>query len=108
MGERERRYLVVVQLGQSEVGIDRIQEAAPAIRQALDEISDGDCQLAFASHDGGTFGFLLRSAMDAGEIRTGLDANQGTRSGDSILVLEAGEHFSGTGFSRAGAWLQHH
>ena len=108
MGETERRYLVLIQLGRSEADIDRIQEAVPGIQQTLDDISNGDCQFAFASHDGSTFGFLLRSRMDAHDIRVMLETNQSMRNGDSILVLEAGRHFSGTGFSRAGAWLQHH
>lgn len=108
MEEEARRYLVLFQIGGTEKTLARIQQTAPGVKQALENVSGGDCQLVFASNDGGTFGFFIRSTLPTTMIRSTIETHGSTRSGDSMLVLEIGEKFAGIGFSRGWNWLQHH
>ncbi len=109
----DSKYLVLIKLGGDGPMLDRIRSAAPFVQSTLSSISRNDMQLAFSSDDGGTFGFLVNTGLNAGQIKSRLE-NPGTDGGteltrdDSVMALEFGEDTSWAGFTRAGTWLQHH
>ncbi len=122
MEQDERRYLVHIRLGGDSATIDRIKSTAPEIKSILDQISAGNCQFAYASHDGATFGFLVESRMPATAILIRLESPDKSKpadltrtisgspliNDDQLMVLEIGDDFSSRGMGRAGTWLQHH
>ena len=108
------KYIVIIRLGEALPTRERVIEAAPKIRSEIESISKKDCQLAFTTPDGSTFGYLLQASVSAGVINARLcgrgsndDGPSILRSDDSILVVEVGDDLAGTGFSRAWSWLQH-
>lgn len=113
---QDRRYLVILMLG--DANIQRLAALVPWFQRSLNAIADGRIQLAFNSAARDEFGYFLRSRMKAHQMIERLRSPGGIRqeplevsmltNTDDILVLEIGEDFSGSGRSRAWAWLQHH
>lgn len=127
MAQLGRRYLVHIRIGSAKTPTSsRIAEAAEGVKKVLEFLAPGkgNCQLAYTSHDGATFGFLLKTTRFAGAIRAQLESPGKSHDlldrtpqpmirppltgDDSILVVELGEDMSTLGFTRAGTWLQHH
>lgn len=107
-------YLTVIRLSAEDMPLtQRIRETAPLVKKSIEALSGGNCQLAFTSQDGSAFGWLMRSARDAGAIARVLKGELGGGTAallqsDSVLVVEIGPDFSGHGFTRAWTWIQHH
>ena len=101
---RSRIYLVHIRLDRSDAST--IRARAPLLRAAVEALSNHMIP-AYASADAGTFGFLVTSDHGAYTIRGNLQndgqvlGDTGFRNGDSVLVLEIGEHVSQLGFSQA-------
>ncbi len=120
MTEETRRYLVIVEL--SDTAIERLQILVPRLQNILARLSTEPPQQAFRSVSADMFGYFIRSTLVAGQISARIESpgKQGPRHGppieqpvllgkDSLFIIEIGEDFSaGRGFTRAGAWLQHH
>lgn len=109
-----KKYILIIRLGESKPSVQRIREAAPKIKEAVEKHSNKDCQLAFTTPDGSIFGYLLQTSKEPSYIRAALTGNLRDdhtpsilRSEDSVLCIEIGDTFSGEGFSRAWTWLQH-
>ena len=109
-----KKYIVIIRLGEAVPSKERVMEAVPKIKAEIEGISKKDCQLAFTTPDGSTFGFLLKTSIPAGVIHARLcgDTTKDRRPSilrneDSILVVEVGDDLAGMGFSRAWTWLQH-
>ncbi len=113
MEKEYRKYFVLIKLGNSTPILQRVRESAKAIQLAIEKVSNNDCQLVFTSSSGDCFGYLLKTIVPSGVIKAELDGRTASsdtsalRSDDSVLVLEVGEDFTGTGFSRGWTWLQH-
>ena len=122
MDSEQRRYLVHIRLGGSKPTLERIRETAPGIKSILEQISGGDCQLAYTSHDGSSFGFLLKTGLHATAVVRRLQGPdrddswahpdepvQGSplRHEDQVLVIEIAEDFHGVRMGKAATWLQH-
>lgn len=128
MAQIGRRYLVHVRLGAGKPALNRIKQAAEGVQEVLERLAlgKGNCQLAYTSHDGASFGFLVKTTRYAAGIRDQLES-PGKSFGswrhddkpeprisppllgeDAFLVVEVGEDSSCYGLTRAGAWLQHH
>ena len=108
-----KTYLVFIVLGASEpITPTRIRESATAAKRIFEDLSGGDCKLAFASSDGASYAYFVRSDLDAHRIRGALDGAgkhvHALRNSDSCLVVELGKDYTGQGFSQAWTWLQHH
>jgi len=110
MGEsRNRIYLVHIKLAQSDAAT--IRARVPLLHSAISSLSD-QMAPAYSSADAGTFGFLITSGSGAHAIRYDIEngaqdgRDSGFRRGDSVLVLEIGEHASQLGFSRAQDFVQ--
>lgn len=126
MAQLGRRYLVHVRIGKGTPALNRIKIAAEGVQRVLESltIGKGNCQLAYTSHDGASFGFLIKTTRYASAIRAQLESPGTTfdkpfaeptprippplLGEDSILVVEVGEDFNCYGFTRATAWLEHH
>jgi hypothetical protein len=133
MAQLGRRYLVHVRLGAGDRPTDhRIATAATSIQKILDALAPGtgNLKLAYTSHDGATFGFLIKTNQSARSILaellspgndtwTGLGHERKSKTKgvsvsppllneDSVLITEIGSDFVGQGFSKAWTWLQHH
>jgi len=99
-----RIYLVHIRLDKSDAAT--ISARAPLLRSAIEAMSNQMIP-AYRSSDAGTFGFLVTSDLGAYTIRFNLQndgqvlGDTGFRTGDSLLVLEIGEHSSQHGFSQA-------
>lgn len=111
------KYAIIIRIGESIPTPDRVREAWTAVREILNEISEGQMQMMFSTPDGSTAGFFVEvpSAASAHAIMQGLTGKNNLHKGDtivrnddSIIVFEVGSDFSGSGFSRAWSWLQHH
>ena len=102
------RYIVLVQFDKTDKSLERLGQAATAVKRIIDQTSAGEYEVAFMSADGKTMGFVMKSGKHPNVIRVALETDPGTQGQDSFLVLELGEQFSGHGFSRAWTWLQHH
>lgn len=109
-----RRYLVHIRLGAGKPATNRVERSAAGVKEILVRLSLGknNCQLAYTSHDGASFGFFLKTTRYAAAIRNVLESPgvgpHPLLDEDSILIVEIGEDFKGHGFSRAWTWLQHH
>lgn len=110
-------YLVVIRfVGDTDKELRaRISSSGPAVKATIERISAGRCQLAFASGDGCTFGWLAQAPISAHDIMRELQGNAGPKHGtaptltdDNVLIVELGPDFSGYGLSRAWTWLQRH
>lgn len=120
----EKRFLVHIRIGSAAPSRQRLIDACPAVKATIERLSNGNCQLAYTSSDGGTFGYLLKTSKPSAMIRAEIEgtSNKPPKYGedepmppsspllndDCILVLEIGEDFAGHGFSRAWTWLQRH
>lgn len=116
------KFMILIKLA-ANPSRQRLQEAATGIKEAVETITDKkDYQLVFVSEDGGCFGFLVKASLAARQIRyrvespgkqdryghpVGPQAASPLRDGDAILVIELGDDFDGSRFSRAWTWLQH-
>ena len=126
-----RRYLVHVRLGAGKPPTSyRLQTAAAGIKEILEAIAfgTGNLKLAYTSHDGATFGFLIKTYKSSDSIMAELQSpgndswtplgreHKSKTEGisppllndDSVLIVEIGDDFIGHGFSKAWTWLQHH
>lgn len=113
--DREKKiYLAVIRLSAENSNRTHVLEVAPLIKQIIEKNSNKECKLAFTDSDGYGFSYFLKTTSEAGYLRNLLceKDNNGKgcalRSGDSLLILEIGDEFAGTGFSNAWTWLQHH
>lgn len=102
------RYIVIIQFDKTDKSLERLGQAATAVKQVIEQASGGEYEVAFTSADGKTMGFVMKSGKHPNIVRAALETNPGTRGQDSFLILELGEQFTGHGFSRAWTWLQHH
>ena len=97
---------------------ERIRDTAPGIKDVLEGISGGNCQLAYASHDGASFGFLLSTRLTAAQIINRLESpspdgtppeklrGSSLQNDDEVLVLELGDDYFARRLGRAMTWLQ--
>lgn len=106
MTDTAARYLVVIQLEKG--GSDRLAEDVPVLMEWLRRLSGGEQEIAFRSTDGTLFGVLLKTATPPRVIRSQFEGSEASRGNDAILILPIGDGFTGSGFSRAWTWLQHH
>jgi len=113
--KRERlRYQAVISIYQPTP--ERIREVFPEIHKYFNEISNKEWKMAYASPDGATAILVYKSHFSARKVVGDLISWSDNpppgatilRTGDSILITEIGEDFSGSGFSNAWTWLQHH
>ena len=113
MADKEvNRYLIIIRIGEKQPDRERLHDACPAIKDALRRCSIDDPQLAFNSHDGATFGMLLKSNHHPKAIRAILRGTTGRHSAvllneDSTIVVQLGKESACAGFGRTAAWLQH-
>jgi hypothetical protein len=113
MARSKKRYLLVIRLGEKAPSLVRVREAVRGIEAVLDDFSEGEFQLAFASNDASICAYFLKTAAPIRSVRDALtetksDTGSVLLNGDALLVVEAGETFTGYGFTKASAWLQHH
>jgi len=100
------RCLAVIQL-KADSTIQRLAADVPKIVDFISRFSRGEHELAFRSKDGLLFGYFLKTETPQ-FLQAEFDKCEGTQSGDSFLVVEAGHLIAGLGFTRAWTWLQHH
>lgn len=76
MAQLGRRYLVHVRIGKGTPALNRIKIAAEGVQRVLESltIGKGNCQLAYTSHDGASFGFLIKTTRYASAIRAPLES----------------------------------
>jgi hypothetical protein len=103
----ERRYCALIQLTKSS-SIPRVAESAPPLITMIKRWSNGEMEQLCRSNDGQLFGFFFMSKKPAGMMMAEFESSGVLATGDSFIVFEVGDEFSGTGFSRAWTWLQHH
>lgn len=107
MAETEpRRCLAIVQL-KAGSSLQRVQADVPKIVDFLRRFSKGEQEQAFRSSDSLLFGFFLKTAATE-FLRVEFEKCEGTITGDSFMVFEAGPLITGLGFTRAWTWLQRH
>jgi hypothetical protein len=105
---KERRFCALIQLRKSS-DMQRIAADVPVIMATVQRWSNGEMEQLCRANDGQLFGFLFSSKKPAQMLMTEFESCTGTAHGDSFIVFEIGEDFSGTaGFSRAWTWIQHH
>ncbi len=102
-----RRYCVIIQLAKSS-NLERLAEAVPWLKAMVERWSKGEMEQLCRSNDGQLFGYLFRTTKPEQMLVSEFEKSPGTTNNDSLIVFEVGEKSSGTGFSRAAAWLQHH
>lgn len=107
MTDESKRYLAIVQL-KSDSTLQRIANNVPKIKTIIERHSSGEMEQAFRSNDGQLFGFFYKSRLPGDMFRAEFEKSDGTITGDSLLVLEAGPLTTAQGFSRAWTWLQRH
>lgn len=111
--EYQTSYLVLVKLG-GDTSRGRIVNAAGAVKDAIDRITDAKNKLFFSSGDGCSFAFFVETKMRADTVRATLRGETKVvhtsplSNDDSVLVLEAGKDWAAWGFSNSWHWLQHH
>jgi hypothetical protein len=104
---QERRYCALVQLSKSTT-MQRVAADVPQIVETFQRWSSGEMEQLCRSNDGQLFGFLFKSSKPAQMLMAEFQSCRGTVHEDSFIVFEVGDEFSGTGFTRAWTWLQHH
>ncbi len=115
MNDRKRIMFAIFRLGREANIKQRVIESAPKIKSVIESLSRNECQLAFTTSDGSTFGYLLKTSASTQSIRAALfgtsDKSTGTSpllSDDNYLIVEVGQDFDSVGFSRAWNWIGHH
>lgn len=116
MIDKERvRFLVHIRLGKDVPTKERLIQTAPKIQAILREISNDEFKLAWTSADGGSFGYFLKTSLDATGISKRLislgrydQRDNPLHSDDSMIIIELGKDLAGCGFSQGWTWLQHH
>lgn len=121
MDTANKRFLIHVRIGGDRFTTQRLQEVAVYVQETLSRISGGDCQLAYTSSDGGTFGFLIATKKHANAILRALESPHEGRhdpeaaikvsallGGDMILIVELGDDYAERHLGKAGTWLHHH
>ena len=120
MADEGTRFLVIVKLGNADKA--RLRTLVPKLQTVLKRVSTEPYEQLFRSVKADTFGYLIRAKITAREILAVIEsphrgsimtAEQITApfldNDDATVVIEIGEDFmAGQGFTRAGAWLQHH
>lgn len=122
MEKEGSRFLVVLRLGSTSP--QRLTDLIPALQDTLQGLSTEPIEQAFRSATADVFGYFIRAKRYASQIYSaiqspGLPAHEREPdttymtefldNQDHLMVLEIGEDFrAGQGFSRVGAWLQHH
>jgi hypothetical protein len=91
-------------------GIGRLTQSVPILVDLFDRWSKGEKEMLCRSNDGQLFGFLFRSLKPPAMMRSEFESSGATVNGDSFVLFEVGEEFTGTtgAFVRAWTWLQHH
>ncbi len=91
---------------------NRVVDVCKRVVEQINVLSTRKTQLMFTDSDGITFGFFLTSDKPAGYIRASLTGDTATGhdsillNGDSVVVMELGEEFSGFGDALHYSWLQ--
>lgn len=115
-----KRYLAIFNL-KTQRTPKVLKEIVEQIGGILKRIGNGKFELAFASSDAHTFGYLVKTELPARAILSILESpgkgsvmtNRAMESApltnsDGVVVIEIGEDFSGKNLSRAWTWLQRH
>lgn len=105
---RERRFLIHIRIGSS----TRAREAAAAVRQCITTITK-DHDLAYTMPDATSFGMVLRTKMNAYQLRSAITRGRHEQTspltpGDDVLILELGTNHADQGMSRVTTWLLQH
>ena len=105
---RERRFLVHVRIAT----VTRAAQAAAAVKQCLNTITK-DYQFAYTMPDGSTFGLVLRTKMNAFQLRSAITRGRHEQTspltpGDDVLILELGTNHADQGLNRVTTWLLQH
>jgi hypothetical protein len=102
-----RRYCGIVQLSKSS-NLQRIAQDVPVFMDLFKRWSKGEMEQLCRSNDGQLFGFFFKSDKPEAMLTAEFETCGALATGDSFVVFEIGEKFSGAGFSRAWTWLQRH
>lgn len=103
----ERRYCALFQLSK-DADLHRLAETVPVLKALVERWSKGEMEQLCRSNDGQLFGFLFISKKPAQMMVAEFEGSGVGATRDAFIVFEAGEDLSGSGFSRAWTWLQHH
>ena len=107
-----RRFLIHIRLGGgAQADRAHILDVARHLKETARHISNGECHLAYTSHDACTMGYFVKTALDTKNIKKQITSTRDSSvllNDDSIMILELGRAFDGIGFSGAWSWLQHH
>ncbi len=111
--DEKSRYLVLMRLG-GEINRKRIAEAAPAIKDTIDRLSDCQNKLFFSSGDSGSFGFFVLTDFRPSAIKATLYGETDIVQtacldsyNDSVFISEVSSNWTAAGFSNGWSWLQH-
>lgn len=109
----EPRYLINFKIG-TELNQSRARKVCAGVAAAMKDISCGKCQLAYTSHDAGTFGILIKTTLPIKEITSTIDRLPGDTlksslilKEDQYMILRLGEGGTSIGYGPAMTWLQH-
>ncbi|MBL4806489.1 MAG: hypothetical protein JKY31_04280 [Rhodobacteraceae bacterium] len=102
-----RKYFALVQLDANS-DLQRLANDIPAIIDVFSQASGGDMEQVCRSSDGLLFGFFLKVSKPLDFVRAEFQKSTSSRSGDSLLIFEVNDDFTGQGFTRAWTWLQNH
>lgn len=110
----ESRYLIHFRVAGDTVDKSRARQILAGLAPAMKDISSGKYQLAYSSHDTGTFGILIKTSSTIKEIGDTIDRIPGDTLQSSLILkddqymilrMDYGGKFQG--FGTAMKWLQH-
>ena len=103
----ERRFCALFQLSKDS-GLQRLAETVPVLKALVERWSKGEMEQVCRSNDGQLFGFFFISKKPAQMMTAEFEGSGVGATRDAFIIFEVADDFSGSGFSRAWTWLQHH
>lgn len=100
------RACLIIKLRQDSTHARVVQDAPILLKAMKDNITSEE--LVFQSGGGVVSGFFIETTTPLSVIKSRISGTTGFMTGDSIIIFEVGDSFTGTGFSRAWTWLQRH
>lgn len=105
---RERRFLIHIRIATRE----QVASVAAAVKHCLNTITK-DYRFAYTMPDGSTFGLVLRTKMNAYQLRSAItrgrhDQTTPLTPGDELLILELGTNHADRGMNSVTTWLLQH
>ena len=110
--------MVFIQLG--DTNVDRLKRIIPALRDALEKLSEDRIEPVIRSVQADIFGYLIKSRFHASHILAQIESPGLKKSEngyvspfldnrDTVFVVEVGKDFCGVkNFTKACIWLQRH